>query len=137
MRTFRLWPIVTVCLAAYATPLLVNAQQPTNPAPPPPQTQKLEEGEAPAITIRKPGADEQPITQTKKQGKVTEVKVKSGASTYYLKPNEQAGSAVPGDAESSAMRGSQWQVLQFDLTKNKDLKAVEQTPDAPQPPPAK
>lgn len=136
MHTSRIWPIVIVCFAAYAAPLLANAQQPANPAPPPPQTQKLEEGEAPTITIRQPGADEQPITQTRKQGKVSEVKVNSGSSTYYLKSNEQAGSTLPGDTESSAMRGSQWQVLQFDLSKKKDPNSVE-SPDAPQLPASK
>ncbi len=137
MHTLRIWPLITVCIAAYAMPQLAGAQQPANPAPPPPQTQKLEEGEAPTITIRKPGEEEQPITQKKQQGKVTEVKVKSGGSTYYLKPNDQPGSSLPGDVESKSMRGSQWQVMEFDMTRQKDQKQVEQTPDAPQPPPAK
>lgn len=132
-HTLRIWPIVTVCIAAYAMPQLAGAQQPANPAPPPPQTQPLNEGEAPTITIRKPGEGEQPITQKKKQGKVTEVKVQSGGSTYYLKPNEQPGSALPGDVESKSMRGSQWQVLEFDMKPQKDQKRVDQVPDAPQP----
>jgi len=133
LHTLRFWPIVIVCMAAYAVPQLAGAQQAANPAPPPPQTQPLNEGEAPTITIRKPGEEEQPITQKKQQGKVTEVKVRSGGSTYYLKPNEQPGSTLPGDVESKSMRGSQWQVLEFDMKPQKDQKQVDQVPDAPQP----
>jgi hypothetical protein len=135
-HTSRIWPILAVCAAAYAMPQLAGAQRPVATAPPPPQTQPLEEGEAPAVTIRRPGAGEEPITQKKQQGKVTEVKVQSGGSTYYLKPNEQSGSALPGDVESKPMRGSQWQVLEFDMKPQKDQKPVEQAPDAPQPAPA-
>jgi hypothetical protein len=137
MPTFRIWPIVTVSIAAWAMPQLAGAQQPANPAPPPPQTQPLEEGEAPAITIRKPGVEEQSITQKKQQGKVTEVKVKSGGSTYYLKPNEQPGSTLPGDVQSKPTRGSQWQVLEFDMKPQKEPKEPDQAPAAPQPPAAK
>ncbi|MEO8838235.1 MAG: DUF2782 domain-containing protein [Herbaspirillum sp.] len=108
-------------------PLLSSAQQPAQPsaqsAPPPPQTQPLTEDEAPAITIRKPGVSEETITQQTKQGKVTDVKVQTGSSTYHLKPNDQAGSALPGDVESSPMRGSQWKVLEFDMNKNKEKPA--------------
>jgi len=59
--------------------------------------------------------------------------VRSGGSTYYLKPNEQPGSTLPGDVESKSMRGSQWQVLEFDMKPQKDQKQVDQVPDAPQP----
>ena len=133
MRTQHLRFILPLCVAVLAAPWPAFAQQPVNPGPPPPQTQPLNEGEAPTVTIRQPGAAEQPITQTRKQGKVTDVKVTTGGSTYHLKPNEQAGSALPGDTESSAMRGSQWQVLEFDMSKKKDPQATERTPDAPQP----
>lgn len=111
MRTFKLWPLVAVCVAAFATPLTASAQKQAD-APLPPKLEKLEEGEAPAITIRKPGSEKK-ITEKRDKGKVTEVKVQSGKSTYYLKPNDQPGSAQPGDAESSATRAAQWQVLEF------------------------
>lgn len=122
MRTSKLGPIVTICVAVYAAPLLVNAQQASAP---PPKLEKLEEGEPPAITIRKPEG-ERKITEKRQQGKIKEVKVQSGKSTYYLKPNEPAGSALPGDAESSANRGAQWQVLEFGQPKP--------AKDTPQPP---
>ncbi|MGB6055806.1 MAG: DUF2782 domain-containing protein [Burkholderiaceae bacterium] len=134
MHTLSLRSFVSVCIAACFLSLTAAARAADQAPPPPPQTQKLEEGEAPEITIRKPGVSEEPITQTKKQGKVTEVKVQSGGSTYYLKPNEQSGSALPGDVESSPMRGSQWQVLEFDMKPQKNQTQPEQAPNTPQPP---
>lgn len=116
MRNPKLWPLVTVCVAAFAAPLPASAQQSAT-APPPPQLEKLEEGDAAAITIRKPGSEKK-ITEKREQGKVKEVKVQSGKSTYYLKPNDPAGSALPGDAESNATRAAQWQVLEFGNPKN-------------------
>ena len=102
-------------------PLLADAQQP-------PKMEKLEEGEAPAITIRKPDTEKK-ITEKREKGKVTEVKVQTGKSTYYLKPNEAPGNAVPGDAQSNENRGAQWSVHEFDLGRKK--KAVKQPADVP------
>jgi hypothetical protein len=98
-------------------PLLVGAQQP-------PVLEKLEEGEPPAITIRKPDTEKQ-ITEKRQQGKVTEVKVKSGKSTYYLKPADPAGSAMRGDGQSDEIRAAQWPVLEFDMG-GKKKKAAEE-----------
>lgn len=96
-------------------PLLVGAQQP-------PVLEKLEEGEPPAITIRKPDTEKQ-ITEKRQQGKVTEVKVKSGKNTYYLKPADPAGSALRGDGQSKLTRAAQWPVLEFDLGAGKEKAA--------------
>lgn len=107
MRLPSAWITVASALAACAMPLLVSAQQP-------PVMEKLEEGEPPAITISPPDTGKQ-ITEKRQQGKVTEVKVKSGKSTYYLKPVDPAGSAVRGDGQSDEIRAAQWPVLEFDL----------------------
>ncbi|MEO8407133.1 MAG: DUF2782 domain-containing protein [Oxalobacteraceae bacterium] len=107
MRLPSAWITVASGLAACAMPLLVGAQQP-------PVLEKLEEGEPPAITIRKPDTEKQ-ITEKRQQGKVTEVKVKTGKSTYYLKPVDPAGSTLRGDGESDEIRAAQWPVLEFDL----------------------
>jgi hypothetical protein len=112
------------------------AQQAAGAANPPPRLEKLEEGEAPAVTVRPPGSERQ-ITQKREQGRVTEVKVKSGNSTYYLKPNVPAGSATPGDAQSDTTRPAQWRVLEFDWKREEDKKAAAaQAAKAPAPPPA-
>ena len=108
-------------------PLLGNAQQPA-------KLEKLEEGDVPAVIIRKPDTEKK-ITEKREQGKVTEVKVQTGKSTYYLKPNEPAGAALPGDAESNENRGAQWSVHEFDLgRKKKGLKQAAEVPVEPIPP---
>lgn len=117
MRLSSAWITVASGLAACAMPLLVGAQQP-------PVLEKLEEGEPPAITIRKPDTEKQ-ITEKRQQGKVTEVKVKSGKSTYYLKPVDPAGSAMRGDGQSDEIRAAQWPVLEFDMGAKKKKAAEE------------
>lgn len=124
--------------ASCASILPAAAQQ--GSAPPPPQLQKLEEGEEPAVTIRKP-SDERKIEEKRAPGgKVQEIKVTSGKSTYYLRPNTPAGSAQPGDQEGTSNRGAQWEVLEFDLSRRQAQagETEQQAPeDAPPPPPAK
>lgn len=139
MRSLTLPSLVAACIAAYATSLPVAAQQRGgNDAPPPPQLQKLEEGEEPAVTIRKPDADRTTTTEKRAPGgKVTEVKVTTGGSTYYLKPNDAAGSALPGDAQSNSARAAQWEVKTFDLTPHRDPQeeaAAREAAAAPAPP---
>jgi hypothetical protein len=133
MRTSKLLTIVAV--AACVLPPFAMAQEPAKPSQPP-KLEKLEEGEQPAITIPGKSDSERKITQKKEKGKVTEVKVKSGKSTYYLKPNDPAGSAVRGDAQSNEIRGAQWEVKQFDLGRKKQAAAKEDSDKAPVLPPA-
>jgi hypothetical protein len=144
MRTLTLRTALSSISSAIALlPLLASAQQPAQQPPQtPPQLEKLEEGEAPAITIRKDQQGQQRITEKKEGGKVTEVKVQTGKSTYYLKPNEQAGNAQPGDAQSNTNRPAQWKVLEFDLGTVKQApesqgSQTETPPAAPAEPPAK
>lgn len=138
MRTLKAWHLTAACIAVFATPLLAQAQQQAD-APPPPKMERLEEGEAPAITIRKPNQERQITEKRAPGGKVTEVKVSKGKNTYYLKPNDQSG-AMPGDGQSSANRGAQWQVKEFDLGSKEGKQpkeaAAQQAPAVPAPPPA-
>lgn len=71
--------------------------------------------EAPPVTVTPQGDSATKIEERQEQGRVTEVKVTSGGSTYYLKPNTPAGNAAPGDVTGSANRGPQWKVLEFDF----------------------
>jgi hypothetical protein len=94
------------------TPLLVAAQQSQPPTNTPPKLEKLEESEPPSIKFSKP-EDKNKVTETREGG---QVKVQTGGSTYYVKPNEQqVGNSLPGDTESSSNHGVQWKVLEFDL----------------------
>ena len=130
MRTNKAWRLVIAYIAIQAIALTASAQQP-------PKLEKLEEGEAPAVTIRKP--DQKSRIQEKRApgGKVTEVKVTTGGSTYVVKPNEAVGSAQPGDLQSNTIRPAQWQVKEFDLggPKTKEQEE-EQAANVPPPPEA-
>ncbi|MEC5160882.1 hypothetical protein ACFDR9_002375 [Janthinobacterium sp. CG_23.3] len=121
-----------LALSLLALSAAAGAQTPSSA---PPKLEKLDEsGDAP-ITVTAPA--EKKITEKREQGKVTEVKVTTGKSTYYVKPNTPAGSAVPGDLTGSANRGPQWKVMEFGPGKKKqDPKEQEAADNAP-PPPAK
>jgi hypothetical protein len=142
-RTPTFLQIVSLCLLAYAAsagaqPASNAANSAAAPASPPsaapPKMEKLEEGEAVTITP-KPGTEKK-ITEKREQGKVTEVKVQSGKSSYTMKPNVPAGNAVVGDAQSSAIRAPQWEVMEFDLGQKRKKQAEEAAAAAaPAPPP--
>jgi hypothetical protein len=104
--------------ASLSSPLAAAQQAaPAAIAPPPPELQNLDEGEPPAVTIKKPGDGQgsgNSITERRDHGQTTEVKVKSGPSTYYVKPQQQLGSSTAGDAQSGPPSGAQWQVKEFD-----------------------
>ena len=115
---------------------LASAQQ--KPSEAPPKLEVIEQGADAPITVspaRKPGAK---ITEKKEGGRVTEVQVKSGKSSYTMRPNVPAGNAQPGDAQSSAIRAPQWTVLEFDLNRKKkiDKEGAPVQADAPPPRPA-
>ncbi len=137
MRTLKVWPALAACIAAYAISLPSAAQQQTGNPPPPPKLEKLEEGEEPAVTIRKPEQERQISEKRAPGGRVTEVKVTTGGSTYYLKPNDPAGSAVQGDAQSNQFRAPQWEIKQFDLNRPQEKKEAQaEAASVPAPPPA-
>ena len=123
--------------ALSAMSLSALAQQPARVSGnAPPRLERLEEGEAPGITIRKPDAGTKP-TEQRSAGKVKQIKVQSGGSTYYVKPNEQAGNAMPGDAESNVTRPAQFQVFEFDMGQRKQAREKDgaQTLEPAPPPP--
>ncbi len=128
MRPLKIWPAAAY-FAALAMPLFANAQQPSEI---PPKLEKLEEGEAPAITIRKPDSEQKITEKRQKGGKVTEIKVQRGKSTYYLRPNDAVGSVLPGDAQSSS-RPPQWKIKEFDLGGEQQAKKAVATQTPPPP----
>ncbi len=135
MRTLKVWPIFTACVAAYAIPLAVHAQQASGDAPP--QLEKLEEGEAPVVTIRRPDQQGSVVEKRERGGIVSEVQVNRGNSTYYLRPNTQAGSAMYGDGQSNNLRAPQWRIGEFDLRRSdQDREAEARAAGSTPPPPA-
>ncbi len=132
MRTSKFWPCFILCVAANATPLLAQAQSETI-SQAPPNLERLEEGSAPAITIRPQQGST--TTDKREQGVVTEVQVQSGGSNYRVKQSAGPGNAAPGDAQSNAVRAPQWLVKEFDWGGKKEPKTVEALPMQEAPPP--
>ncbi|WP_342120677.1 hypothetical protein [Pseudoduganella sp. OTU4001] len=131
MRASPSWLAVPLFLLAAGA-----AAQSAPPQPQPKQLEKIEEVDNP-VTVTSKSGTETKIVEKREGGRVTEAKVKSGRSTYTVKPNTPAGSALPGDAAGSANRGPQWTVLEFDLLSKKKKRSAEEADkeDGPPPPP--
>lgn len=119
-RTPPCLKILTLLLLAHAG--LAAAQQQQQQTPPsdrPPKLERIEPGsDVPATTIPKqPGT--QIIEHKAPGGQVTGVDVISGKSHYVLRPNSPPGNAVPRSAESGAVGGPMWPVIDFDLNRKR------------------
>ncbi len=101
--------LAAICALALLTAVPASAQEPATKAPPPPKLEKLEEGEAPAITIRQPSTASEITEMRGPGGEIKEIKVKSGGSTYYLRPRSTTATAA-GDNISTP----QWVIHEFD-----------------------
>lgn len=115
---------------------LFRSQQ-SKPSDAPPKLERLDDSNlAPAIAT--PRANEPKISEKRENGRTTEVKVKSGKSSYTMKGTNPAAGSSGLDANGSALRGPQWQVGEFDLNKKKKAasEAAAETEAAPVPPPA-
>jgi hypothetical protein len=132
MKLSKACSYAALCIAAGAAPTWVLAQQASGNPGPPPRLENLEEGEPPAVTIKKPGEDTPPnsITETRQQGRVTEVKVQSGGSTYYLRP-KTVGTAQPGDVQNGPPTNAQWKIKDFDWGGSKKKPPSDATDMAP------
>jgi hypothetical protein len=114
MPTYKAYPHIGLLAAALLAALPAAAQKSAPPADAAPKLEKLEEGEPPSIKIGKPEIKKK-VTERGEGGEIKEEQVTSGRSTYYVKPNQQVGTSVPGDAQSSQNHGVQWKVKEFDL----------------------
>jgi hypothetical protein len=136
MFTIKPTHIVAACVALYVT-LPAGAQQQAGEAAQPPKLERLDEGEAPAVTVRKPEQPRSVVTEKRAYGgRVTEIEVQSGRSTYYLQPNAQGGSSSAGDTDSNRMRAPQWRVGEFDLRRGDEKKRAAEVKAGTPPPPA-
>jgi hypothetical protein len=134
MPTSKLWPVCALILLGQSALASAQTASPTvSPSAAPPQLEQIEEGSdtpitAP-ITINSKPAPKTQVSEHREQGNVTEVKVTSGGSTYYLKPNS------PTDTTSSSNRGPQWRIMEFDLGSKKKKQSNEEVPEDTAPPP--
>lgn len=109
----RTLPRLTLSLALLACAGSVGAQTAQPPAQPP-VTEPIEAGSDEPATRIEPRRGTR-ITEKRNNGQVTEIEVQSGKSRYTMRPNQAAGNAQAGDAQSSAFRAPQWQVMEFDM----------------------
>ena len=133
MRPSKLSQILAICLAIFVLPATVSAQEAAKDASAPPKLEPLGDVGDSTVITSKPDAEKK-VTEKRRNGRVTEVKVKSGKSTYYLKPNVPAGNAHVGDAQSNTVRPAQWKVMEFELGKKKG-QAKPDDANSPPPPP--
>jgi len=129
MRLSTIWPVLILALGNAA---LAQAQAPSAA---PPKLDKIDEIDTPITVTNKP--KEKAVTEKRdNSGNVTEVKVKSGPSSYTVKPkNTTTSTALPGDAAGMANRGPQWTVMEFDLGKKKTKQKDDEGDDNAPPPP--
>jgi hypothetical protein len=126
-RISTLWPALLLTLSAHA------ALAQSTPSQAPPKLEKIEEIADDPITVTAKPKPETKVTEKRdNSGNVVEATVKSGPSTYSLRPVHP-----PGDVSNGTNRGAQWTVLEFDLgKKKKTTKEDDGAPDTPAPPPA-
>lgn len=137
MYTIKSRHIAAACVAAYVTALPAGAQQAAGNASQPQQLERLDEGEVPEAPVQAPQPPRSIITEKRAYGgRVTEIEVQSGKSRYYLQPNPQGGSALPGDTDSNRMRAPQWRIGEFDLRRGDDAKRAAEAAATVPPPPA-
>lgn len=111
MRTSKIFPVISACIALAVLPPAAIAQA-ESAKDAPPDLEKLEEGEASASTVRSPEASTK-ITEKRHRGQVTSIKVESGDSTYYVTPQTPSGNIMHG-GQRDTIRAPQWQILEFD-----------------------
>lgn len=114
--------------------LAITVQAQSTPASTPPKMEKIEEIPDSGITISKPETAKNKTVEKRVNGKVTEVQVKSGKSSYTVKANPEVGNVPKGTVQGEANRAAQWTILEFGGGK-KESKEVETIPTL-QPAPA-
>jgi len=134
-RISPLWPALLLMLGAHA------AFAQSTPSQAPPKLEKIEDvaDDAVTITSKQQQKSETQISERRdNSGNVVETTVKSGPSTYTLRPSHPAGTALPGDRTGGPLRGAQWTVMEFDLGQKKKKPVEDEAADtsAPPPPPA-
>ncbi len=127
-RTFQFSPVVILLATLLAAPICAFSQAPAAPqAQPvpsdaPPQLETGDDSTNPGITVRQP--DNKPvITERRQGGEIKDIKVKSGKSTYHLKPGSTAANNAQGGA--STTHPAQWVIKEFGAGSKPNKEAVD------------
>jgi len=119
--------VINVLVLGTAGTVAAQTVPKTAPIDAPPRLERLEEG-APAGTSQTPNAGKGITESRDNSGAVTEIEVRTGPSTYYLRPNGQVGNAQPGDQQSSGNRAAQYRIKEFGLGRKKAVTPSETSP---------
>lgn len=134
MSTYLAWPTLILCGALAAASPLTHAQD--APKGQPILEPLIEDELAEAPSGKRGTSDKASSTETRLPGgRVTGIEVRSGGSTYYLKPQTATGSAAAGEVLGSSGRTAQWNVLNFDLPTRTGAKRENAPAAADVPPP--
>jgi hypothetical protein len=141
VRTSSVGKILMLGMLAHASfALAQQAQQPPSSAPP--KLERIEEGSDTPITVTPQQRGGAKVNEKREGGRVTEVQVTSGKSSYTMKGTAPGSVVQTGDSTGSTLRPPQWKVMEFDLFKKKQTDredadaATANAPPPPPPPPA-
>lgn len=135
VRTSSVWKIMLLGMLAHVS--LAQAQQ--TPSSAPPKLERVEEGSDITVAPPRERGGKKKIEEKREGGRVTEVQVTTGKSSYTMKANPPGAVSQPGDPASGTLRPPQWKVMEFDLFSKKKPKEGEETEagataNAPPPP---
>ena len=99
-------------------PVSFAAEPPPSDAPP--KMDPLDEGD-PAVTNLNKNRVKQTETTTQ-TGQQTEVRVTNAVGTYIVKPNQNVGTSLPGDAQSNSNNPVQWVLKSWGGSKDTETK---------------
>lgn len=128
---FVLHSLVIASACLISLPTFAKAPPPSDA---PPQMEPLDEGD-PAVTTQSKNKVKQTQVTTQNAGQ-TEVKVTNSVGTYIVKPNQNVGTSLPGDAQSNSNNPVQWVIKSWGGSKDTDVKneeppVLQPNPDAP------
>ena len=126
--------LLALCLLAQVGLTQAQTQQPPSEAPP--RLERVEEGAQTPVTPAPGRRGETKVSEKREGGRITEVEVNTGKSTYTMKAPPPGSVMQQGDITGSTLRPPQWKVMEFDIGKKKQAEGEQgATADAPPPPP--
>ena len=90
------------------------------PSDVPPKIEPLDEGDPAVSNLKKNKVKQTEVTS--QTGGQTEVKVTNSVGTYIVKPNQNVGTSLPGDAQSNSNNPVQWVLKSWGGSKDTDTK---------------
>lgn len=118
-RSTSVWKFLLLGTLAHASLVQAQQAQQTPPAATPPKLERIEDGSDQPVTITPQQRGKQKVTEKREGGRVTEVQVTTGKSSYTMKAPTPGSVNDQADLTGSKLRPPQWKVLEFDLSGKK------------------